>query len=315
MSSDFDVDKVLERLEKSPPELLSVKEVLEIVELAKQLFVKEENMLRLSDPIIVVGDIHGQLYDLLEIFRVEPPPPESQYLFLGDYVDRGYYSLEVLMYILCLKIRSPNRVHMLRGNHESYTVSRTYGFYNECQCKFNDLTIYQKCCDLFNYLPVAATIDDRIFAAHGGLSPSVSLLDQLDAIDRFQEPMIDGPLPDLLWGDPVADKLQGFKANVRGAGYTFGEAVTKRFVHLNRLTHVTRAHQLAMNGYALFFDGILSTVWSAPNYMYRSGNLASVMKVTNDGQNFSMHFNIFDAVPPRERTVPESAAMISSYFL
>ena len=312
--SEFDVDKIIAKLTMAPPELLTPAEANDIIDHAKALFIKEDNCLKLQTPIIVVGDIHGQLYDLHEIFRIEPPPPESQFLFLGDYVDRGYYSLEVLMYLLCLKIKCPDRVHMLRGNHESQSVTRLYGFYNECSFKFRDMTIYQRCCDLFNHMPLAAVINGRVFGVHGGLSPSINLLEQIDVVDRFQEPILDGPLPDLLWGDPN-DRITGFLQSKRGMGYMFGPDVTKRFAHLNRLTHITRAHQLVRQGYELFCDGLLSTVWSAPNYMYRSGNLASVMKVSDDGNEFSMHFNIFDAVPARERTIPESAEMISSYFV
>lgn len=314
MSGDFDVDRIISKLTKAPPDLLTPDEANDVLEHAKQLFIKEENCIKLQSPIIVVGDIHGQLYDLHEIFRIEPPPPESQYLFLGDYVDRGYYSLEVLMYLLCLKIKSPSRVHMLRGNHESCSITQTYGFYNECTVKYHDTFVYQKCCELFNYLPLAAIIDDRVFGVHGGLSPSISLIEQIGVVDRFREPFLDGPLPDLLWADP-SERVTGFSQSKRGMGYLFGADVTKRFAHLNRLTHITRAHQLVMRGYELFCDGLLSTVWSAPNYMYRSGNLASVMKVSDDGKEFSMRFNIFDAVPARERTVPDSTELISSYFL
>ncbi|KAH0785049.1 protein phosphatase type 2A [Histomonas meleagridis] len=311
---DFNLDKIMEKIQQKPPAELSEKEVLTTLELSKELLIKENNVLELSDPIVVVGDIHGQLYDLLEIFRIEPPPPESKYLFLGDYVDRGYYSLEVLIYLLCLKIKYPQRIFLLRGNHESVTVTRTYGFYSEINEKFNNITIYQKCCDVFNYFPLTATINGRIFCVHGGLSPSVHLIDQVNVIDRFQEPMLDGPLPDLLWGDPN-DRQVGFQPSKRGVGFIFGEDVTRKFAHINRVAHICRAHQLAMHGYEMFFDGLLSTVWSAPNYMYRSGNLASVMKVTQDQGQFTMSYNIFDAVPSAERTIPERERAISSYFL
>jgi diadenosine tetraphosphatase ApaH/serine/threonine PP2A family protein phosphatase len=313
---DLDLDQVLGTLCQMPPPVIPQPMVLQIVDLSQQLLIQEENLLELHAPIIVVGDIHGQLYDLLEIFRIEPPPPESCYLFLGDYVDRGYYSLEVLLYLLCLKLKYPSQVFLLRGNHESLRVTRTYGFYDELAEKFPDQTVYLRCCDLFNYFPVAATIDERIFAVHGGLAASIHLLDQIHAVDRFQEPVLECPVYDFLWSDPsLSDTFTGFQLSIRGAGYIFGGDVTRKFAAINRLTHITRAHQIAMNGYQLYFEGLISTVWSAPNYMYRSGNLASVMRVSHNDREFSLWFNIFDAVPRNERTVPPGKDVVSPYFL
>lgn len=311
--SDFNVDVILEKIAKTPPDLIAQEDILKIVDLSIPLFIKEENVLQLSAPLIIVGDIHGQLYDFLEIFRIEPPPPESKFLFLGDYVDRGYYSVETLTYLLCLKIKFPNHVYLLRGNHESEYVTRTYGFLTECIQKYKDQTVYKKCCELFDFLPLAAHINKRIFAIHGGLSPNLHLIDQVQVINRFQEPDQVGPFGDILWSDP-GDK-NGFRKSTRGVGYIFGADVSKKFAHLNNLVNITRAHQVANNGYQVWFDGLVTTVWSAPNYMYRTGNLASVMRLS-DGQNsFSMSFNIFDAVPKSERTIPNTVETISPYFL
>jgi len=240
MNGSFDVDAVAAKLTRAPPEPPGRGEITALIELAKQIFVRESNILRLGSPIIVVGDIHGQLYDLLEVFRVEAPPPEGSYLFLGDYVDRGYYSVEVLTYLLCMKVKFPERVFLLRGNHETREVTRLYGFYDECSTKYGDPRVYAEVCDLFDYFPLAALIDERVFGVHGGLSPSVHLLDQLLVVDRFREPT-DGPLSDLLWGDPT-DRVAGFCASRRGVGFEFGRAIAKRFGRLNRVTHITRAH-------------------------------------------------------------------------
>ena len=313
MSKDFDVDKILTKIQQRPPEQIDLEDIMSVVELSLQLFIREENMIRLSAPIIVVGDIHGQLYDLLEVFRVEPPPPQSQYLFLGDYVDRGYYSVETLVYLLCLKIKYPTRVFLLRGNHESFTVTQNYGFFAEVVSKYKDQNVYMKFLELFNFLPIAALINEKIFAVHGGLSPYLHLLDQVQVLDRFQEPPFEGPLADLLWSDP--NESQGFIVSKRGTGFLFGADTSKKFAHLNNLVHITRAHQLAHKGYHIWFDGLVSTVWSAPNYMYRNRNLASVMRISDSQRGFQMSFNVFDAVPPTERTVPEAIAPLSAYFL
>lgn len=311
--SDFDVSKILEKIQKSPPEVIPSEDVIKVIELSISLLVKEENMISLSAPIVIVGDLHGQLYDFLEIFRVEPPPPESQYLFLGDYVDRGYYSVETILYLLCLKIKFPGRVHLLRGNHECQTVSRQYGFYFECKYKYENQIIYNKFCELFDFLPLAALIEKRIFAVHGGLSPSFHLLDQLQVANRFIEPDSESLIADLLWSDP--HDRPGFLPSKRGVGFTFGGDVTKKFAYLNSLVHVTRAHQVSMKGYHVWFDGLLSTVWSAPNYMYRTGNFASVMRLSDSQRCYSMVFNVFDAVPQNERTVPDTSSAMLPYFL
>ncbi|KAK8891061.1 hypothetical protein M9Y10_028266 [Tritrichomonas musculus] len=311
--SDFDVEKIIQKIKKSPPEIISSEDVIKVIEISKSLFVKEENLISISAPLVIVGDLHGQLYDLLEIFRVEPPPPESQFLFLGDYVDRGYYSVETLLFLLCLKIKFPNRVYLLRGNHECKTVSRSYGFYFECKYKYENQMVYDKFCELFDFLPLAALIEKRIFAVHGGLSPSFHLLDQVQVANRFTEPDVEGIIADLLWADP--HERSGFLTSKRGVGYTFGADVTKKFAHLNNLIHITRAHQVSMKGYSVWFDGLLSTVWSAPNYMYRTGNLASIMRLSDSQRNYSMVFNVFDAVPKSERTVPETNSSILPYFL
>ena len=268
--SNCDPDKIIEKIKQNPPQLLTREECLFVIETVQQIFVDEPNVLHLSDPIVVIGDLHGQLYDVFEIFRVEAPPPETHFLFLGDYVDRGYYSLEVLMLLLCLKIKYPQRIHMLRGNHESYTITKTYGFYEETKTKFHDTEIYTACCELFNFLPICALIGERIFGVHGGLSPCVHIIDQIDVANRFQEPIFDGSFSDLLWGDPNPHG-NGFKASQRGLGYTYGEDVTKKFANMNRLVHIVRAHQLPAAGYDILFGGLLSTVWSAPNYTYREG--------------------------------------------
>jgi diadenosine tetraphosphatase ApaH/serine/threonine PP2A family protein phosphatase len=224
--------------------------------------------------------------------------------------------MEVLIYLLCLKIQFPSQVYLLRGNHETQAVTRTYGFYEECCTKFKDPTIYESCLDLFNYLPFAALINKRIFAVHGGLSPSLHLLDQIPAADRFQEPVTSTVMSDILWGDPGSTEASaGFQASRRGAGYVFGGDVTRRFAALNRITHITRAHQLALQGYDFCFGGLLSTVWSAPNYMYRAGNLASVMRVSHTESEFGLWFNVFGPVPAGERTVPVGKDVMPAYFL
>jgi serine/threonine-protein phosphatase 4 catalytic subunit len=152
--------------------------------------------------VIVCGDIHGQFDDLLELFRIGGFPPFASYIFLGDYVDRGKDSVECFLLLLAFKIRYKNRVTLLRGNHESKLISQFYGFYDECQKKYGELSVWKACTDVFDYLTIAAIINDKIFCVHGGLSPNIKKISEIDSIDRIRDIPQEGPHCDLLWSDP-----------------------------------------------------------------------------------------------------------------
>lgn len=179
--------------------------------------------------------------------RIGGRPPDTNYLFMGDYVDRGYYSVETVSLLVCLKTRFPDRVHLLRGNHESRQITQVYGFYDECVRKYGSGNVWKIFTDLFDYLPLTAVIEDQIFCLHGGLSPSIDTLDHVRILDRVQEVPHEGPMCDLLWSDP--DDRRGWGISPRGAGYTFGADISEMFNHRNGLTLVSRAHQLVMDGY------------------------------------------------------------------
>lgn len=249
---------------------------------------------------------------MLEIFKISGPAPNVNYLFLGDFVDRGYHSVETITLLSVLKLRYPSRITLLRGNHESRQITQVYGFFTECQRKFGSGNVWRYFTDMFDYLTLAAVIDNAIFAIHGGLSPLIVSLDQIRVLDRFQEIPHEGPLTDLLWSDPDPDK-PGWNASQRGAGYLFGSTVVKKFLTTNNFEHITRAHQLCMDGYQVLFDDQLSTVWSAPNYCYRCGNIASVLEVSD---TLDRNFNTFDASPDNELAKPdEEMKEIADYFL
>ena len=173
--------------------------------------------------------------------------------------------------------------------------------------------------DVFDHLTLSALIDDSIWAVHGGLSPSLHTLDQVRVINRFQELPSEGPFADILWSDPDA-KRQGFALSSRGAGYLFGPEPVAKFLRTNKLEHILRAHQLCMDGYQTLFDGTLSTVWSAPNYQARAGNLAAILEISDWG---GFVFNTFTAAPASERRTPASdgegsttpARLPANYFL
>ncbi|WEJ93268.1 Putative serine/threonine protein phosphatase [Yamadazyma tenuis] len=273
----------------------------------------------LQSPITLVGDIHGQYHDLLEIFRIGGPTPHTTYLFLGDYVDRGYYSVETISLLICLKLRYPDRIFLIRGNHESRTITTNYGFYTEVLNKYGGSSaVWSYVTDVFDYLPLGAIIDGRIFATHGGLSPSCQQIDQIRAVDRFKEIPHDGIMADLVWSDPDPEILD-FKLSPRGAGYLFGSDVMHKFCHDNSLVQLLRAHQLCNEGYVSYWRGKCVTVWSAPNYCYRCGNKASVLEISHS--NFDtgstekrevlpgQFFNVFEASPQNDEDTVNGKSM------
>lgn len=196
---------------------------------------------------------------------------------MGDYVDRGYYSVETVTALVCLKVRYPHRVTILRGNHESRQITQVYGFYDECLRKYGNANVWKYFTDMFDFLPLTALVDKSIFCLHGGLSPSIESLDQIRALDRVQEVPHEGPMCDLLWSDP--DDRCGWGISPRGAGYTFGQDISDQFNHTNSVTLIARAHQLVMEGYNWCHDRNVVTIFSAPNYCYRCGNQAAIMEL------------------------------------
>lgn len=195
-------------------------------------------------PVTVCGDIHGQFHDLLELFKIGGKSPDTNYLFMGDYVDRGYYSVETVTLLVCLKVRYRDRITILRGNHESRQITQVYGFYDECMRKYGNANVWKFLTDLFDYLPLTAVVENQIFCLHGGLSPSLDTLDQIKGIDRIVEVPHEGPMCDLLWSDP--DDRAGWGISPRGAGYTFGQDISDQFIQKNGLKTIARAHQLVM---------------------------------------------------------------------
>lgn len=234
-------------------------------------------MLNLSSPIKVCGDIHGQFYDLLRLFGFNGYPPNSNYLFLGDYVDRGKQSIETISLLFALKIKYPENIFMLRGNHESSKINRIYGFYDECKKRY-DKKIWKLFSDTFNYLPIAAIIEGKIFCIHGGLSPKLFSLEQIQTIQRPTEIPDDGLLCDLLWSDPN-NKISGWRENDRGISYIFGIDVVDRFLLKFGFDLICRAHQVVEEGYQFFGKKQLVTIFSAPNYCGEFNNAGAIMNV------------------------------------
>ena len=300
-------DKWLEQIKEG--KCLSEHDLKILCDKVKEILCEESNVQPVDAPVIVCGDIHGQFYDLKNLFKMGGEIPEKKYLFLGDYVDRGYNSVETLEYLLCLKLKYQGRITLLRGNHESRQICFSYGFYEEITRKYGNANPWRYFNDLFDYLPIAAIIEGKVFCVHGGLSPLVSTVDQIRLINRKQEIPHEGAFCDLMWSDP--DDIEAWVISQRGAGYIFGWKVVEEFNRINNLTLICRAHQLVQEGYKYWFkDKNLVTVWSAPNYCYRCANKASILKL---GPKLEQEFVMFD-VNEKSDKVPQPKNLVP-YFL
>ncbi|BBG98008.1 type one serine/threonine protein phosphatase 4 [Prunus dulcis] len=256
---------------------LSESEIKQLCVASREIFLQQPNLLELEAPIKICGDIHGQYSDLLRLFEYGGFPPSANYLFLGDYVDRGKQSLETICLLLAYKIKYPENFFLLRGNHECASINRIYGFYDECKRRFN-VRLWKSFTDSFNCLPVAALIDDKILCMHGGLSPDLTNLDQIRNLPRPTAVPDTGLLCDLLWSDPGRD-VKGWGMNDRGVSYTFGPDKVAEFLMKHDLDLVCRAHQVVEDGYEFFADRQLVTIFSAPNYCGEFDNAGAMMSV------------------------------------
>lgn len=272
------IERLLEgRKTKGKRIQLSEAEIRQLCIVSKDIFLQQPNLLELEAPINVCGDVHGQFPDLLRLFEYGGFPPDANYLFLGDYVDRGKQSIETICLLLAYKIKFPDNFFLLRGNHECASINRIYGFYDECKRRFT-VKLWKIFTDCFNCLPVSAVIDDKILCMHGGLSPEMDSLDQIKAIERPVDVPDQGLLCDLLWADPDRD-IKGWGENDRGVSFTFGPDKVSEFLRKHDLDLICRAHQVVEDGYEFFADRQLVTIFSAPNYCGEFNNAGALMSV------------------------------------
>jgi serine/threonine-protein phosphatase PP1 catalytic subunit len=256
---------------------LSEPEIKGLILKSREIFMSQSTLLELEAPIKICGDIHGQYYDLLRLFEYGGFPPEANYLFLGDYVDRGKQSLETICLVLAFKIKYPENFFLLRGNHECASINRIYGFYDECKRRYN-IRLWKTFTDTFNCLPVAAIIDEKILTMHGGLSPELQNLDQIRKIMRPTDVPDSGLICDLLWSDPE-EGITGWGENDRGVSFTFGGDIVEKFLRKHDLDLICRAHQVVEDGYQFFAKRQLITLFSAPNYCGEFDNSGAMMSV------------------------------------
>lgn len=272
--------------------------ILDVTIRLRSLLMCECNLLKLDGEFYVFGDIHGQFYDLMNMMQnvidfdtFTIKNKNAKIVFLGDIVDRGYNSVEVFLFIALLKIKYPERVFVLRGNHESKTQTNVYGFKTEIEHKYNTM-LYWKICEIFNYFPTAAIINNKYFLVHGGIQPDLKV-EEINEANRLFE---DYTFFNLLWGDP-SEKVDFFELNDRGAGYVYGCGAVDEFLHKNKLEYLVRSHQLVKEGYKEFFDKKCISIWSAPNYMYSGKNKGCIMHI-----DYNKHIYVcFDAVEDQYR--------------
>ena len=277
MNVDNLIEKLLSVRGNKPGKQVDLKEeeIKFLIDKSAPIIKEQKMLVELEAPLHVCGDIHGQYYDLLRIFEHCGYPGEYNYLFLGDYVDRGKQSLETICLLLCYKIKFPEKVTLLRGNHESSVTNRIYGFYDECKRRYN-VRLWKSFTDLFNWLPVAALIDEKILCMHGGLSPDLKNMQNIQDISRPTDIPDTGLLCDLLWSDPDKDALE-YDENDRGVSVIFGEKIVQDFNKKNDLDLIIRAHQVVDDGYEFFAQRQLITIFSAPNYCGEFDNSAGIM--------------------------------------
>ena len=172
-----EIDKYIEKLKNC--EIIKESEVKSLCIKVKEILKEEPNVYKIDAPVTICGDIHGQFFDLLELFKVGGDCPDTNYLFMGDFVDRGLNSVESVLLLIALKVRYPDRMTLIRGNHESRQITQVYGFYDECLRKFGSVNVWKYCIEVFDYFPIAAIINEKVFCVHGGLSPKLSKIDDV----------------------------------------------------------------------------------------------------------------------------------------
>lgn len=278
---------------------ISKPDFIQIISEASALFSSESNLLHLNEPITIIGDIHGQYYDLLKILEQAGSPKSTKLLFLGDYVDRGNFSTETILLLYSLKINYPSSVYMLRGNHESRQLTSFFNFRTEVLEKF-DLEVYERIMESFDFLPISCIVNNKFLCVHGGISPSIRFLKDIQSIDRKMEVPNKGGFCDLLWSDPldteVGTSVEKFRHNtVRECSFFYSVAAANEFLRENKLLCIVRAHEAQIDGYKMHkWNGnsefpVVITVFSAPNYCDVYNNKGAILKLINNGLNVQQY--------------------------
>ena len=258
-------------------------DIMDLCRDVKNVFLSEPTMLEIESPVTIVGDLHGHILDLFRIIRASGLPSGKKYLFLGDFVDRGEFSLEVVTYVFLLKIIFPQNVFIIRGNHEFDAVCSTSGFRTEVCDIYRNEMVYYAFIDAFSAIPLCALISRSFWAVHGGIGPDLLSISQIRDMERPIYDFDEGILDSLLWSDP-SDSVAMYEPSQRGAGYLFSAKAAKQFLDRNAIKCIIRGHQCVENGYLEMFDKKTITVFSASNYCGTIGNKSAALTIKRSGE-------------------------------
>ena len=277
-----------------------VSKLKELCAEVEKIVAQEERCVKVSSPAFVIGDIHGNIEDLFTMEKVlwkSIPIVSASYVFLGDYVDRGKWGLECALYLMCLKLLAPNKIVLLRGNHEVRELQKTYTYKKECIKKYGESLgneVFETTNKVFDKLPFCAVIDDAIFCAHGGIPASTRQIDKINEVKvDLKEPEKEAAIAwEILWSDPIGpqqfaeaadllkvrvDTARGFLTNTkRGTAFLFGEEAANTFLQTNGLTHIIRAHEVPAQGFTFHFGNKCTTVFSSSHYCGNNNEAAAV---------------------------------------
>uniref|UniRef100_A0A5S6Q5Z2 Serine/threonine-protein phosphatase n=1 Tax=Trichuris muris TaxID=70415 RepID=A0A5S6Q5Z2_TRIMR len=274
-------DKLLMQVKQKCQQPMTIAELNLICTTVQSQLQKQAALVEFNGPVNICGDIHGQYSDLVRLFNMTGYPPKQRYLFLGDYVDRGPQSIECICLLFLYKVRYPQSVFLLRGNHEFENINQVYGFNMDIMRRYGDMKVWKLFNQTFSWLPLAALVNQRILCMHGGLSPALKSLDQIRTVKRPMKMSYDSLTCDLLWADPSTE-VTGWKANIRGASYMFGADIVIKMCQKLDLDLIVRAHQVVPRGYEFFANNKLVTIFSAPNYCGEFDNDGAILIVDSN---------------------------------
>ncbi|CAI5451702.1 unnamed protein product [Caenorhabditis angaria] len=294
----LDIDELIIKVlsvgkpEKSLTRTIKEQDLIALCTLARTIFLQQSVFIEVTAPIKICGDVHGQYSDVLRLFSITGFPPQHNYLFLGDYVDRGHQNIEVITLFFCYKIKYPENFFLLRGNHECPSINRVYGFFEECNRRYSSTRLWLAFQETFSAMPFSGLVSERILCMHGGLSPKLTSLSMLRDLSRTMDPPSPSLHLDLLWSDPD-NTISGWAPNLRGVSYVFGPSIVNKMCEQLDIDLIARAHQVVQDGYEFFAQKKLVTIFSAPHYCGQFDNSAAVMSVD---ENLMCTFQILRSV-------------------
>ena len=307
-TKEFDFSKIGKEL---PLPKFSQLILFDLLQKTEEHLMSQKTLLKIPTDTIIVGDLHGSIGDLLRILH-EKYTSSYNLLFLGDYVDRGSFSIDVITLLFALMLENPERVFLVRGNHEFRDANQKYGFYDEIMSEYNNEHLWERFNEVFDYLPIAALVGEKTFCVHGGLSPN---LDQVDKIEKIERPIKDCSISlicDLMWSDP-SNNTATYTANTRGRGTLFGCLAVKFFLDSNKpIERIIRAHQCVDQGILMSLNGTVYTVFSASNYPNANQNKSAIMYIDKEEKVFACNY---DALPKisKENCVHMIVQSVQSY--